>query len=247
MSREFKSTPFALFKKDKMGERTRAGIFAVCGNCDQGDDRIQSGAFAKTFNEQKGRIRFLWNHNFNQVPIATVDDLYEIGAADLPDDVRAYAPDATGGAVVVRTYIDTEDADKVLKALDAGAINEMSFAYEATKREYISETRNDGSKRDVRQIKEVKMYEASDVNWGMNSATLGMMALPLESLKAFALQMKAGEHDRSHLLSLADELKAILASIEQPKTDNPIIPAPIDIGAQLQFASAKLRMLEASL
>lgn len=248
MNREFKSTPFASFKKDKLGARQRAGIFAVCGNVDSGGDRIQAGAFGKTFAEQKGRVRFLWNHNFNQVPIATVDDLYEISAADLPDEVRAFAPEATGGAVVVRTYLDTEDADKVLTALDAGAINEMSFAYEAVKREYVTDVRADGSKRDVREIKEVRMYEASDVNWGMNPATVGLMSFPMEAIKSLGAQIKSGELDKTALLGIVDDLKALLASIEQPKTDSENIPAPtIHVGAQLQHAKARLSLLEASL
>ena len=111
---ETKSAPFALFKADKLkGERTRAGIFAVLGNRDKAGDRTQMGAFAKTWREGKNNIVHLWDHAESDltIPTAAIDDLYEIGKSDLPDEVLALAPDATGAAVVVRTYVKSQWGD----------------------------------------------------------------------------------------------------------------------------------------
>lgn len=222
---EYKATPFAQFKKDGLGPRTRAGVFAVLGNRDHGGDRIMPGAFAKTMAEQKGRVRFLWNHNFNSVPTARIDDLYEISQADLPEQVRAFAPDALGGAVVVRTYLDTKEGNDLLAALDADAVNEMSFAYDCIKEEFVTEGQGVDERR-TRVIRELRLYEASDVLWGMNPATLATMSLPLES---FAEQLRSLQAAiKSGARHSASDMKCIKAIHEACKSLHPGVCKPGD-------------------
>ena len=155
------------------GERTVTGIFAVHGNVDAGDgwtarDRSHPGLFGDFLVDGRDRAKFLWQHRSQDPPIATIDRLFEISAADLPPAVKAYAPDATGGVGVTRTYLDTPRANEVLAGLMASAINEMSYAYEVTRWDF--EEPKDGA-LPIRNIYEAKLFDVSDVNWGMNPAT----------------------------------------------------------------------------
>lgn len=156
-------------------DRTVTGIFAVHGNVDSGDgwstrDRSHPGVFGDyTAEGGRSRVVFLWQHRSDEPPIATVDRLFEVDAADLPAAVKLYAPEATGGTAVVRTYLDTARGNEVLGAIKAGALAEMSYSYEVTKWD-IEKPEND---RDIpiRNIHKAKLYDVSDVNWGMNPAT----------------------------------------------------------------------------
>ena len=83
--------------------RTVTGVFAVHGNVDSGDgwtsrDRSHPGIFGNFTADGRARCKFLWQHRSDQPPIATVDRLFEIAAADLPAAVKLYAPRAAAGA-----------------------------------------------------------------------------------------------------------------------------------------------------
>jgi hypothetical protein len=156
-------------------DRTVTGIFCVHGNVDSGDgwssrDRSHPGLFGDFKAGNRDRAVFLWQHNSNDPPIATIDDLYDVSAADLPPAVRLYAPDATGGVAVKRTYLDTPRGNEVLAGIKASAIREMSYAYDVTRWDY--EKLPEGSDDlPVRNIYAADLYDCSDVVWGMNPAT----------------------------------------------------------------------------
>lgn len=167
---EYKASKAAMMGID---DRTVTGIFAVHGNLDSGDgwtmrDRSHPGLFGDFTVDGRKRAVFLWQHRSQDPPIATIDRLFEVAAADLPPAVRVYAPDATGGVAVARTYLDTPRANEVLAGLKAGAITEMSYAYEATRYEF--EESKDGGLL-VRNLYAAEIFDVSDVNWGMNPAT----------------------------------------------------------------------------
>lgn len=238
---EIKSVPFALFTKDKLGKRTRAGIFAVMGNRDSGGDRLMNGCFEKTFNEGRDRARHLWNHDFSAPPTAKVEELYEIGKADLPEKVLEYAPDATGGAVVVRTYLDTERGNEILTALDAGAVDEMSFAFDAVKREHVEEEIN-GVKFQTRVVREVRHYESSDVLWGMNAATLATRSsVLLFQLKTLLAEFKTRD---THMVT-AEEIAEVRALLDQLQNAEAKTSTADDEFA-FNFAIARLKALHAT-
>jgi len=168
---EYKSVKAAVMGME--GERTVTGIFAVHGNVDSGDgwtsrDRSHPGLFGDFQADGRSRAKFLWQHRSQDPPIATIDRLFEVSAADLPAAVKLYAPDATGGVGVTRTYLDTPRANEVLSGLKAGAITEMSYAYEATRWDF--EEPKDGA-LPIRNLYAADLYDVSDVNWGMNPAT----------------------------------------------------------------------------
>jgi HK97 family phage prohead protease len=162
---EYKALPMATMGIE---ERTVTGVFAVHGNIDDGGDRGHPGLFGDFTTAGRKRTVFLWQHNAMEPPIATIDRLFEVGKADLPAPVKLYAPDATGGVAVQRTYLETPRGDEVLAGLKAGAISEMSYAYEPTKWDY-EET--EGRPYPVRNLYQANLLDVSDVNWGMNPAT----------------------------------------------------------------------------
>lgn len=155
--------------------RTVTGVFAVHGNVDSGDgwssrDRSHPGLFGDFTVAGRKRAVFLWQHRSAEPPIATIDQLFEVAPADLPASVKLYAPEATGGVAVKRTYLDTPRGNEVLAGLTSGAISEMSYSYEPTR--WDMEKPPEGS-RDlpIRNLYAADLYDISDVNWGMNPAT----------------------------------------------------------------------------
>jgi phage head maturation protease len=159
-------------------DRTVTGIFCVHGNVDDGGDRSHPGVFGDFTVGGRSRVVFLWQHDASQPPIAKIDRIFEVEKADLPPAVRLYAPDASGGVAVTRTYLETPRGEEVLAGLRAGAIAEMSYAYEPIK---WDEEEIDGRPFPIRNLYRSNLLDASDVNWGMNPATSadGRKAQPL--------------------------------------------------------------------
>ncbi len=148
--------------------RTVTGIFAVHGNIDDGGDMSVPGSFSKRL--AGARVRFLWNHDSWQPPIASILSIREVGREELPPKVLEKAPEATGGVEVTRRYYeDVPLADWVWKAILAGDVTEMSYAYEV----HGYEIREVGERK-VRVLTDVELFDVSDVNWGMNPATAGV-------------------------------------------------------------------------
>jgi HK97 family phage prohead protease len=163
------------FTKEK-AKGTIAGVFSVSGVRDSYGDRVMFGAFAKTMTAHRRRVRHLWNHMGFDPPTATVIDLYEVGRSDLPDEVLARFPEASGGAVVVRKYLESVRAQEIRDAILAGAVNEMSFAFDLERDSYFyGEEMIEGEPTITRWIREVTLYDTSDVNWGANAATMAAM------------------------------------------------------------------------
>lgn len=175
-STEFKSMPF--FVK-AVQDRTVAGIFSVFGNEDSVGDIVFPGAFSKTFQERARKTLFLWQHDFSSPPIATIDAVKEVGREALPQEVLSAYPQATGGAEVTRTYLDTPRGNEVLMAIRAGAPLQQSFGFDPIRYDFTESEQ----KKQVRNLREVKLWEISDVLWGANDATRAQKAwLDLETI-----------------------------------------------------------------
>lgn len=126
-------------------KRVVTGYLSKFGNTDLDNDIMDKGAFTKTLQERKSNIFFLNQHNWSQPhgKFATLEvDEYglKFESNQLPD--TTYSNDA-------------------LKLYDAGIIKEHSVGFLTMKSEYIRET-------DKRIIKEVKLYEGSNVTLGAN-------------------------------------------------------------------------------
>jgi HK97 family phage prohead protease len=178
--RELKAAPFHV-KKVAGSEVT--GVFSVLGNLDDYNDKGWPGMFTKTFQERGTKILHLWQHDFSAPPIALIKGLRELTREELPADVLAQAPEALGGAEVVREYLNTPRALEVLENIKAGVPLQMSFAYDAVRYDYeeLPGAKYEWEKQ--RNLREVRLWETSDVLWGANSATVASKAsLPLDFL-----------------------------------------------------------------
>lgn len=224
MGRETKAVPQEI---KAIEGRTVTGICAVFGIVDDGGDRILPGAFTKTLQEGGSRFRHLWHHGlqdweyFVTPPTAHIDALREVSRDELGDAVLAKAPNATGGLEVKRTYLNTERGNEVLAALQAGIPLEMSFGYDPIKIKY-PENHELIAPHHWRDLLELKLYDTTDCNYGMNAATSAVksadvaeqLALVETRLKPLLNKMRRGmsERDRAELMKLktllieADEL-----------------------------------------
>ncbi len=225
VSREFKSAPFTMLEKAAGDDdRTVTGIVAVHGNIDGGLDRSHPGAFAKTISEGRNRAKHLWNHRFSDPPTAKILELKELSAKELPAAVKEYAPEATGGLQVKRRYLETPRGDEMLHAVKEGAVNEMSYGYSPVKYDFETIGEGDAAQR-VRNLREVKLFDTSDVLWGMNDSTLAAIGkaldaqdLPLEAvlaaIKSLSLDVKEGRRNASGDVALIKSIHEAVVGLE---------------------------------
>lgn len=255
----YKTLPYFVKEIDQK-TRTVSGIFAVHGNVDSGGDMSVNGSFGKRLNEGRSRVRFLWNHNSMNPPIASVKSVREVGVDELPAKVLEWAPEATGGMEVTRKYYsDIPLADWVFKAIEEGDVTEMSYAYDI--HEFSIKRLDDG--KEIRVLQDVELYDVSDVNWGMNPATAGVKGLPVPgttfaqhsalvvaTMEEFSARVKdrkafrAGEgrnlseDTRNRLAKMAEEISVILRETE-PRADEKDVLAEL---AKFYQSESKLRM-----
>lgn len=230
--RDFKSLEFTNIKAQASG-RIRAGIAAVFGNVDAVGDRIMPGAFARTIDGGAKRARFLWNHSYQHPPTASIKELREVTRDELPSEVLAKAPEATGGLLVRREYFKNDLANWILEAIDAGEINEMSFAYEIVQSSQVVEplAEDPEKTRNITELRELKLFDLSDVLWGCNAATvaagakdLGLLPLGVLASQLVMLdtELKAGRRNRGSdqkLLDLIHETSVSLGATCEPEED----------------------------
>lgn len=214
--------------------RTVTGFAGIFGNVDTGNDRTWKGAFKKTIAERSDRVRHLWQHDLMQPPIAAIRELREVGKDELPDDLRKRYPEATGGLLVKREYLDTPRGDEVLRGIMSGAISEMSFGYDPIKYDFEGDVKR--GEPLVRNLRECRLWDTSDVNWGMNEATIASKSDPavvlaqlLDNIKAAqgfdpAALQKAGRvlsaANLERLKAALETLTSILSAAE-PQDDDP--------------------------
>jgi HK97 family phage prohead protease len=152
--------------------RTVTGFASIIGNVDSGFDVVHKGAFRKTIKERGGRVKHLWMHDPYQPPAAVIRDLREAGADELPDTVKEQYPMAQGGLLVAREYLNTPRGDELLEGIQKGAITEMSFGYDPVKFDFEEIKEGDLKGALVRNLRELRLWDTSDVTWGMNAATV---------------------------------------------------------------------------
>jgi HK97 family phage prohead protease len=170
---ETKALP--ILSKEIGEDRVVKSLFAVMGHVDSVQDRILNGAFAKTLAERMDRVKVLWQHDAAAPPVGVALGLYEIGAAEMPDAVRARWPDATGALLGEVKYLDTPRGNEILQGIREGAISENSIGFDPIPGKVLFDA--DG----VRNIAEVRLWDISPVNWGAQEAAVNVKRLLVAS------------------------------------------------------------------
>ena len=118
-------------------------------------ETITRGAFAKALSERQD-VRLLVNHE--GIPIARTKS----GTLQLAEDdrgLRVDAPDLDGDSPLVQT---------IRSAMKRGDLDEMSFAFQATRQEWNEDYTQ-------RTIREVRLFDVSVVTYPANPATSATM------------------------------------------------------------------------
>ncbi len=227
--REYKAISLKI-NADNIEGRIVPGLAAIIGNVDSGLDRIMPGAFTKTLQERKSRIKHLWQHEMWDPPTAVIKDIKEVGADELPDIVLEKFPDALGALQVDREYLKTDRGEETFQGVIMGAITAMSFAYDVMESSFVTPDEGDHKDITIRRLHELRLWETSDVNWGMNEATVASKSsqdLMIDHLKKLvAGGLEKGSPAYAKALELLQELEAT--------ESNPVNPIATD-GLKLQI------------
>lgn len=158
MTIQFKDA--AGFHETEDGSGIFEGYASVFGNVDSYGDKVLKGAFskslAKSFPNDGAGIPCYWSHRMD-------DPEFILGKT-----VSAVEDDH-GLKVRVSLDLDNPKAAAAYRALKAGAVNQMSFAYEVLDSHFIPEK---GAKfGGVNELRELNIFEVSVVQIGANTAT----------------------------------------------------------------------------
>jgi hypothetical protein len=198
---EFKSYP-AEFNAD-ISQRTIEGYAAVFGNVDSWGDVIERGAFAKTLQEQPGRIKCCWQHDWT----------WPIGKPVLIEE------DAKGLSTMTR-IAQTRAGDDALALCAEGIVTEMSIGYNTIKSLMDEEA-------GIRYLQEVRLFEYSPVTWAANELAVitgvkgrGNLALALKRFAAAHAALKDGRALTARNRDLAEgAIEALQALLDSAVAD----------------------------
>lgn len=161
------------------------GYGSTFGNLDSYRDICEKGCFNRTIKNNKSRIKVLWQH---WKPIGKPVDLYE-------DDK---------GLFIKGKLSDIQQGKEAYTLLKDKVINEMSIGYQTIVSEYDKE-------KNIRRLKEVKLYEISLVTWGANEKAR------INNVKSFDYlleEMKEGnllrDCSQDKILKAIDYLKSLI-------------------------------------
>lgn len=130
------------FEMKAIGENVIEGYSAYFNNIDSYGDIIESGAFNKTIQENRNRVKVLWQHDTN-MPIGKPIEMYE---------------DSRG--LYVKAQISMTDIGKnAMILMRDGVVDEMSIGYDVIKDEYRGRNR---------VLKELRLWEFSPVTFAAN-------------------------------------------------------------------------------
>jgi len=146
-------------------KRVITGYLSGFDNKDYDNDIIVKGAFKKSIDERKSDIFFLNQHNWSQ-PHGKFSVLQE---------------DSKGLYFESEPLIDTSYSSDTLKLYEAGIVKEHSIGFQTILSDF-------DTKESARIIKEVKLYEGSNVTLGANPET------PFTGFKSLTLKEVNNQH-----------------------------------------------------
>jgi len=174
-----KSLPFQL-KALADEEGTIEGYGAVFGNVDGVNDILLPGSFAKAIRGNQN-VKMLWQHDFT-MPIGTWNNLTE---------------DSNGLKVSGKIATKTQLGNDAYQLVKAGAIDSLSIGFIPTEWEI-------DSKKGIRTIKSVQLYEVSLVTFSANSKAkiVNVKSLP-EDIRSFERFLSDAGYSRSEAKRIA--------------------------------------------
>lgn len=181
-------------------------LFSV-DNRDRVDDVTSPKAFNRSIGLGLDRIPHLFMHDDRQPAIGRVLKIEPVGRADLPADVQAEYPEATGGAVFVSRLLKTGRGAEVFEGIQEGIAYGASYGFiprKATAHPTIK--RADG--RPARWLQEVHLAEVTTAlpGYAINLATRTRLGKALELLA----EMKAGRRHSEADIAMLNEIAALV-------------------------------------
>lgn len=217
------------FKETEDGSGIFEGYASVFGNVDSYGDKVLKGAFskslAKSFPNDGAGIPCYWSHRMD-------DPEFILGKT------ISAVEDEHGLKVRVSLDLDNPKAAAAYRALKAGAVNQMSFAYEVVDSHFVPEK---GAKYGgVNELRELNIFEVSVVQIGANTATsIDMVKSAMKNDDSISISTPGAIEQ---LEEVVDVLRNIIDSAktdssdeeldsegnsEEPETANEEAPAPV--------------------
>ena len=227
-------------------DRTVTGITATFGNIDSVGDILHPGAFAKTIQEGGKRAKHLWQHDTFEPPIATILSLREVEQLELPEAIKQAYPEATGGLEVTRKYLESIRGEEILLGIKENAITEMSFGFNIIRSDF-SEIED----MTVRNLREVRLWDTSDVLWGANPATVAQKsAIDFkfnqinELINSIMSDLEGVDNQYDYLMQKAQDIDIDDLAIKLSWLQETIEAEPIEEVTPLPLTSTMLAKLE---
>jgi HK97 family phage prohead protease len=196
-----------------MSKRLVSGYFSAFDNIDSDRDVIRKGAFAKTIQENKKRVKHLFNHN-RDILIGKLQEISE-------DDY---------GLFFVSKMSETDDGQRALIRYQEEIIDEHSIGFEIMRERYDNVLK-------ANEIQEIRLYEGSAVTWGANEMTpvVGIKSSEMTLVKLHNRFEKLEKILKTYDLSesggqaIIKELNAIKALMTTQHTSTPGFPPALEV------------------
>lgn len=187
---EFKNLDIFVVNTDSETGIVEAYV-SLMGSIDHGNDRIHKGSFSKTLLERFGQLQILDNHNANsgEDVIGKALEAKEVARENLPAEMLEKFPETTAALYTKTQYLlETTKGLEIFKRIKAGALRQYSIGFVVPKGkiDFSNETINN-VKTQIRNIREVILYEWSPVIWGMHSGTQTLGVKSMFEQKAVSL------------------------------------------------------------
>lgn len=217
------------FHETEDGSGVFEGYASVFGNVDSYGDKVIKGAFskslAKSFPNDGAGIPCYWSHRMD-------DPEFILGKT------ISAVEDDHGLKVHVSLDLDNPKAAAAYRALKAGAVNQMSFAYEVVDSHFVPEK---GAKfGGVNELRELNIFEVSVVQIGANTATsIDMVKSAMKNDDSVSISTPGAIEqleeivERLHVIidsakaESSDEESDSESNSEEPETVNEEAPAPV--------------------
>lgn len=180
--------------KTNIESNTIEGHASMFGNIDSHKDIVLAGAYKKTIQENKDRIKLLWQH-----------DVFE------PIGKPTRLEEDSKGLYFNAKISQTETGKKAITLIKDGVLNEMSIGYNVIKDDY-------DTKRNARLLKEIQLFEISIVSFGSNEKAT-VTGVKREQFEVLLEELKEGKFiaDRTKIQEAIKALEALLIANEPSK------------------------------